>query len=654
MIGLSPGGRSRVRIALRWLLGCGLLACLQVQAGLQLVAQPRGLNAEQLQVTEVLLAKALNALPPSLLLRLDKRVPVRWSDRLGADVIGRATGSGTLLLNRRWLERLSAVETSAQAHSQLLATLLHEVAHFYDRTAYWPEGQRSLLRACRQQQESLGLVGLPPRCRGQGERDFSLSDDPRLLDLAGWPEQAGQRGARAVANSQQDRSPDRYELTSPSEFVAVNFEYFLLDSQYACRRPALHGYFKQHFGWAPPAAEGCVAALPYVNASLDEQQQALGRIDPERVYAVHYLLAEPNEAWASRWGHSMLRLVICAPGRPRGPDCLLDVSEHLVLSFRAFVEDVQLSSWDGLIGNYPSRLFILPLTQVVDEYTKLELRSLSSVPLRFSRAEVNDLVQQAVQLHWSYDGDYYFINNNCAVETRRLLRVGTQNPALRDLQSITPTGLLSLLAARGLADQQPLQDRQQALRLGYFFDSFHERYQLMFMQVQAGLEVPARRVEDWFALGADARAQWLAQGDVRTTAALLLLEQAAQRRQLLLVRQELKGRYLSGRDSVDTELGEAEGLLQGLLAQSGFLSRPAELLPEGYGLPQPDEWQRLQQQSEGRRASLQALTARLDDQLLALLEAGRRAELNGGTRNIRLLAERLKTLHQAADGLQLP
>jgi hypothetical protein len=82
----------------------------------------------------------------------------------------------------------------------------------------------------------------------------------------------------------------------------------------------------------------------------------------------------------------MLRLVICAPGRPRGPDCRLDLDQSLVLSYRAFVNDVQLSSWDGLVGNYPSRLFVLPLGQVIDEYTKTELRSLASVPLKLNRA----------------------------------------------------------------------------------------------------------------------------------------------------------------------------------------------------------------------------------------------------------------------------
>src|SRR3546814_3856744 len=93
----------------------------------------------------------------------------------------------------------------------------------------------------------------------------------------------------------------------------------------------------------------------------------------------------------SRWGHSMLRLVVCAPGRPRGPDCRLDLQYHLVLSFRAFVDDVQVSSWRGLTGSYPSRLYLLPLQQVVDEYTRVELRGLQSIPLRRSEEHTSEL-----------------------------------------------------------------------------------------------------------------------------------------------------------------------------------------------------------------------------------------------------------------------
>src|SRR5690606_23405317 len=101
-----------------------------------------------------------------------------------------------------------------------------------------------------------------------------------------------------------DRSPDRYELASPAEFVAVNLEHFLLDPQYACRRPALHRYFSDHFDWAPEPVE-CAPGIPYLDAAVEQGGQHLALLDPGRVYQVDYLLAEGNHELMSRWGHSM-------------------------------------------------------------------------------------------------------------------------------------------------------------------------------------------------------------------------------------------------------------------------------------------------------------------------------------------------------------
>src|SRR3546814_4690395 len=153
--------------------------------------------------------------------------------------------------------------------------------------------------------------------------------------------------------------------SSDLEFVAVNLEYFVLDPAYACRRPALHRYFVAHFGTATPHPD-CAPGLPYVLPDAGDGQALLLELDPARVQAVDYLLAEGNDQAMSRWGHSMLRLVVCAPGRPRGPDCRLDLQSHLVLSFRALVDDVQVSSWRGLTGSYPSRLYLLPRQQAGD------------------------------------------------------------------------------------------------------------------------------------------------------------------------------------------------------------------------------------------------------------------------------------------------
>lgn len=655
-----------MKIACAWLLSVllGLLGG-PVQA-LQLHLDSEGLSPAERQASQQLIDQALAALPPSFQQRLDKSVRLRWSDELPDNVYGSANQLlARLELNARLLPKLvdgsAAREQTGRAHGtlqrELLASLLHELTHLYDRARLWDTETQHLQQNCRRRAASAGMIGLPAECRGQTARRFSLSDDPRLLDLAGWPQYVGRRGQREQHNGQVARSPDAYELSNPREFVAVNLEYFLLDPSYACRRPELYAYWQQHFGWAPAARQACGSQLAYLNAGSDFGRQPLGQLDPERVYAVDYLLAEANSEWVSRFGHSMLRLVICAPGRPRGPACRLDLDQHLVLSYRAFVGDVQLSSWAGLTGGYPSRLFVLPLSQVIDEYTKIELRSLASVPLKLNRSEQDALVRRAAELHWSYDGSYFFISNNCAVETLKLLRSGSDAAPINDLDSILPNGLLEVLDARGLADTSVLADPREALRLGYRFDSYRERYQAMFEVLKRQLPIPQQAVQDWLDLPAKQRQPWLTRADLRTSAALLLLEQAAQRRQLLRAQEQIKQRYLSARDNsgADPALAKAGSTLEQLLASSGFLSRPAELLgSRGYGLPQPAEWQQLQATSTERQQHLRRLSDDLELEVRALLDPAQVMELEQAEANLAQLSQHLRALHKASGGLVLP
>ncbi|AZD19450.1 DUF4105 domain-containing protein [Pseudomonas chlororaphis] len=647
-----------------WLLGAALLLLgNSAQAGLQLRLKTEGLSPEQQHASQALLDEAMQALPPRFIEQLDRRIDVGWTDDMPHNAYGQASLVDELDLNRKLLAGLTdgsaATQKTHRPHGtvrrEMLATVLHELTHIYDRSRLWSGAERTLIQRCSRQNSASGLIGLPDQCRGQTARRFTLSDDPRLLDLAGWPQYVGRRGEREQYNRQIARSPDIYETTNPKEFVAVNMEYFLLDPSYACRRPALYRYYQEHFGWAPKAKDTCTQSFAFLNAGNDFAKQPLGKVDPERVYAVDYLLAEANQNWVSRWGHSMLRLVICAPGRPRGPDCRLDLEQHLVLSYRAFVGDVQLSSWDGLVGKYPSRLFILPLAQVIDEYTKTELRSLASVPLNLSRSEIEEVVERAAEMHWSYDGNYYFLSNNCAVESLKLLRSGSNNAQLTGLDSIMPNGLLEVLKGRGLADTSVLDDPREALRLGYRFDSFRDRYQAMFEVLKKHLPIKQNSVEDWLSLSAAQRRQWFDQADLRTSAALLLLEQASFRRQLLLAQDEVKQRYLGARDLQNGGMDKANKTLQEILANSGFLSRPAELLgSSGYGLPQPSEWQRLESESSLRQKQLQALTGDLDKEVRALLEPKRAAEIAANEANLKQLGEHLRALHKAAGGLELP
>lgn len=617
---MSPARRPR-----SWRLWPAL--CLWVCTGSALAApqlEPVGhsLTPAEAEASRQLLADAVQRLPAAWSDALDQRIEVEWRDDLPEQVHGRAHVR-RLLLDRAlldgWMARPPDADVGDPATRAALAAVIHELAHFYDRT---PQGR--------------------------------LSRDARLLDLAGWQVSPMRLGMRISDNAFRDRSPDRYELESPVEFVAVNLEYFLLDPAYACRRAALYYYFAAEFGSLPSRAD-CAPDLVYMQIGADSGLPPVLQLDPERVYEVDYLLAEGNDRPMSRWGHSMLRLVICAPDRARGPACRLDLQYHQVLSFRAFIDDVQISNWRGLTGSYPSRLYVLPLAQVIEEYTKVELRGLQSIPLQLESAEIANLLERTARLHWSYDGDYYFLSNNCAVETFKLLHDGVPRLAGEDLSSITPTGLLRRLKRAGIADATVLEDRAEALRLGYYFDALSARYQAMFEVARQALQMPQADVQDWLDLPADERAPWLARADLRASAALLLLEQAALRRQELLARDEIKRRFF-GRDVSVRGAARADALvaLQDVLRLEGILNRPAALLPDtGYGQPQLEEREMLTQVTNRHAAQLREQSGWLRSEARRWLPMQRQAALDATEANVDTLGEQLRRLHREQGGLEL-
>ena len=176
----------------------------------------------------------------------------------------------------------------------------------------------------------------------------------------------------------------------------------------------------------------------------------------------------------------------------------------------------------------------------------------------------------------------------------------------------------------------------------------------MFAVLRQRLPIQQDSVESWLEQSAQARRQWFDEADLRASAALLLLEQAALRRQLLLAQDELKRRYLTGRAAGDPSLNKAGAALEQILANSGFLSRPAELLEGGYGLPQQKEWQRLEISSRERQQQLRQLSDELDDEVRNLLQPERLAELEANEANLVALGEHLRALHKASGGLELP
>lgn len=592
----------------RWLAVLLLLcvaAPLQAAVRIELQATTPTLDSAQVLASQQLIDDVLARLPAGIDADGALTLQLGWRADLPLHVQGRARGR-ELGLDVRLLPPLlegdpASSAASAQAWQQARAALIHELGHALDRSAHG-----------------------------------GWSGQSRFLDLAGWQQRPLWPGRSR--NHFSLRSPDRYELESPAEFFAVNLEHYLLDPDYACRRPLLHAWFAETLG-APRqlGAAQCPQALPFMQAGEQEGQADLLDLDPARVYEIDYLLAEGNEKLMSRWGHSMLRLVVCAPGRTLGPACRMDLQYHLVLSFRAFVGDVQISSWRGLTGSYPSRLFVLPLSRVIEEYTKVELRGVSSTPLRLQRDEIHTVLQQAARLHWDYDGRYYFISNNCAVETGKLLGDGTPRLGAAELLSITPTGLLHSLRAEALAD--PPRDRAQALRGGYYFESAAAHYALVFEVARKALPLPANDVEAWLALPPPQRQVWMRQADDQVLAAMLLLEQAAWRRGEVAAADVLK-RSLLARGKQAPEMLE----FQALMKRSAALLAPGSLLPagHGYGIPDVDEQARLSADATAGAGLAQQQWKALREAALAALPGAQRARMEQIEANLLYLRQRLR------------
>ena len=540
--------------------------------------------------------EVMRQLPPGLRAALPAEVRIHWRDDLPAHVVGR-TFAGAVRLDRALLE--------PGQQARLHATLVHELVHVADRAGgHW-------------------------------------SRSARLRELAGWQRRPWRLGR--TPNRFEQRTPDPYERESPAEYLAVNVEHWLQDPTFPCRRPALAAWLVETFGQAPgrvPAS--CSRTLPLLAAGEDEGAVELLQLDPARVYAVDYLFAEGADAPMSRWGHSMLRLVICREGRAPGPDCRLDLEQHRVLSFRAFVGDVALSNWRGLSGGYPSRLFVLPLQQVVDEYTRVQLRSLASVPIRLQAPEIHGLLERAAQLHWSYDGRYYFIGNNCAVETAKLLQAGVPELADAGIERITPRGLRRRLERGGWLDEHVFEDRAAAVREGYYFESADTHYRQLYEVARNELSLPVQDVRQWLEMAPARRAPWLQRGGLRSTAGLLLLEQAAQRRAELRARDVLKHRLLRRPGERETQQ------LQRLLTEAGQWLQPGSLLTGGYGVPQADELDALQPALRALEQEGPAAWHALRSELRAALPPLQQRELEGLEANLDSLRTRLRGLASVA------
>jgi hypothetical protein len=489
------------------------LSCKETKTNFKFVLNPAGVDSSALIPLQRFLYEAADLIPESMKAGINRPIEVRFAPLDPGIVIQAPCGASgpAVAADRDGLQHIygstqnhwyqsdkviqgvdlhlafipvivagaDSAKTYPCGHRDLyrlaLATLIHETAHIYDFAKVWTAKDEAERVQCGDETKVAGEDGhefRPEHCRRLMSRSRSVSDRWDYQRLMGWSGWGGAFTGVAPKNNLKLRSPDPYEFTDITENFAVNMEYFLMDSEYACRRPAAHAYFVKHFGEDPfPKRECRTNDQVYFSGSAMPTL-----IDPSRVYQVQFLLAGKGDQMMSRWGHAMLRFIVCSPERKEvDAGCLKDMAYHVAISFRANVSDLVVSAFQGLLGTYPSQLFIYPMTQVIDEYTRNELRNILSLPLALTEEQKTQLVNRTLELYWGYSGNYYFITNNCATEAADLLRaVLPEDHPFQEASFLSPIGMYEELVKEGLVDRSLLADKAQAKKTGYFFASNRE------------------------------------------------------------------------------------------------------------------------------------------------------------------------------------
>ncbi|WP_373999990.1 DUF4105 domain-containing protein [Bdellovibrio bacteriovorus] len=378
-----------------------------------------------------------------------------------------------IYLNKSFLPYLNGSNKNSLCSNQSMQdlaakALIFQIARLYDTSnEHWDNSaDKQEISSCdfqyREQRSGMSTI-----CDYYLNSSYRVSGSPSYKNLSDY------KGNRIRSKNELSlRLGNTHELDSPDEHFAYNFTQFLTDPSYRCRKPSFHTFFQRLSNFTAFSDTSC-APVSHLYTSTGGWKID---VDPKKVYEVHFLFASKGEELMSRWGHSMLRLVVCAPTRKTvGPECLADVAFHVVLSYRANVDDVIVNYWDGLTGKYPSQIMTFSMNEVVDEYTRGQWRDLISLPLKLNDYEKKILVENALEHYWSYAGDYKFLSNNCASETDQLMRAALpKSHPYQDTYAASPKKVYSNLSLYKLIDVSLLKDEKEARRKSYFFPSQKE------------------------------------------------------------------------------------------------------------------------------------------------------------------------------------
>lgn len=264
---------------------------------------------------------------------------------------------------------------------------------------------------------------------------------------------------------------------------------YLLQADYYCRQPKYAEYFHNRYS-NNKSIKACHSLVP-ISVLTRYEGEKIVWLDPKRVKEIHLLFASKSESLASRFGHVALRLVICPEGKTSKSDCDINLFEHLVLGFRAHIDELSLNTIKALNGNYKAYLFANSFMDVYKEYAIDEFRDIYSLPLLLDEVQREAIVRELIEIHWSYSGEYSFFSRNCATMLDGALKeVWPDFAADEKMKSgfIRPDSLFEALKSSQLSSGVNFEDVDTAEHDGHFFSSTRTFYDRALAEVNMAMK----------------------------------------------------------------------------------------------------------------------------------------------------------------------
>lgn len=255
---------------------------------------------------------------------------------------------------------------------------------------------------------------------------------------------------------------------------------YLIKPQFPCQQPLYYRYFQHRYRYYDVEAD-CNGPVPFhIMSALDGGE--IRWISPEKVDAVHLLFAASDDHLASRFGHVLVRLIVCPDKieNNRQEECARNVHEHLVLGYSAHINERNLNTLKALKGDYRAYLYAHDFMDTYQDYSIAQFRDLHSLPLKMQKTEREDLVRYLSEAHWSYSGNYKFFTNNCSTLLQQLLRhVWTDFSQASDTHSeyFRPDSFFKAMQESSLTNNAYEDDLINAENHGFYFPSTEPVYE---------------------------------------------------------------------------------------------------------------------------------------------------------------------------------